>query len=239
MHCVGKQICLGGLEDHFTLKSHSGTTTTTTTSGSVWSFPTATVVDCVPTRPQNNFRTDLGFAQEKVRTSIVDLRSTAAKTHWQMWVDFCASHSLDHQFPKGDDIIPCSQVFAMRCLNGHIAPSRWPVQSDTVHNAMQIIGQVHARMGTSDPRLNAQGKLDLCLQQLFRACKKKEPLAHQVKPMALSVVTKLLMCFDNDPNSDDGNSCIANMTCIGFFFVRHPEEHTKSDNNTLFKSQDV
>ena len=94
-------------------------------------------------------------------------------------------------------------------------------------------------MGTSDPRLNPQGKLDLRLQQLFRACQKQEPPAQQVKPIPLLVVTKLLTYFNEEPDANEGNLCIADMICLGFFFMLCPGKHTKSDDNTLFKLQDV
>ena len=94
-------------------------------------------------------------------------------------------------------------------------------------------------MGISDPQLIAQEKLDLCLQQLFQAHRKKEPPAQRVKPMPPSVVTKLLMCFDEDPDTDEGNLCIADMICLGFIFMLRPGKHTKSKDNTPLKLQDV
>ena len=193
----------------------------------------------MPARLQNNFRADLGFAQEKVQTSIVELRSNTTKTHWQMWLDFCAKHSLDYWFPEGHDDVPYLQVFAVRYLDGHIAPSQRPAQSDAVDDAMRNVGQAYSRMGTSDPRLNPQGKLDLRLQQLFHACRKQEPPAQRVKPMPPLVVTKLLTHCDKEPDANEGNLCIADMICLGFFFMMRPGEHTKSDDNTPIKLQDV
>ena len=94
-------------------------------------------------------------------------------------------------------------------------------------------------MGTSDPRLNLQGKLDTGLQQLFQAYQKQEPPVQQVKPIPLSVVTKLLTYFDEEPDADEGNLCIADMICLGFLFMLRSGKHTKSDDNTPFKLQDV
>ena len=162
-------------------------------------------MDLMLSRLQNKFCADLGLAQEKVQTSIVDSRSTNAKTHWQMWPVFCATHSLDCWFPKGHDIVPHLQVIAMRYLDERITPHQQPVQSDAVDDTTQNVGQAHARMGTSNPRLNPQGKLDPWLQQLFRVCRKQEPPAQRAKPMPLSVVTKLLTCFDEEPDADEGN----------------------------------
>ena len=91
------------------------------------SFSTAVTVDLMPTQLQHNFCADVGFVQEKVQTSIVELQSNAAKTHWQTWLDFCAMHSLDHWFPEGHNVVPHSQVFSVRCLDRRIASSQWPM----------------------------------------------------------------------------------------------------------------
>ena len=80
-------------------------------------------MDLMPTQLHHNFCANLGFVQEKVHTSVVESRSNAAKTHWQMWLDFCATHSLDHWFREGHNVVPYLQVFAVRCLDGRIAPS--------------------------------------------------------------------------------------------------------------------
>ena len=113
------------------------------------------------------------------------------------------------------------------------------MRSDAVDDAVRNVAQVHAPMGTSDPRLNPQGKLDLRLQQLFWAYRKQKPPAQWIKPIPLSVVTKLLMYSNDKPNADKGNLCIADMICLGFFFMLRPGKHTKSDDNTPFKLQDV
>ena len=128
-----------------------------------------------------------------------------------MLLDFCATHSLDHWFPEGHDVVPYLQVFAVQYLDGCIAHSQRPVRSDTVE---QNIGQSYAQMVTSDPRLNPQGKLDLWLQQLFFACPKQEPPAQQVKLIQLSVVTKLLTYFDKEPNANKGNLLGPNNTAV-------------------------
>ena len=75
----------------------------------------------MPSQLQDNFCTNLGLAQEKVQTNAVDSRSTNTKTHWQMWLDFCATHSLDYWFPKGHVIVLYLQVFAVQYLDGCIA----------------------------------------------------------------------------------------------------------------------
>ena len=188
---------------------------------------------------RDTFRADLSTAQAAVRSGVVVKRSSAASRQWHRWVAFCSAHSVDPWFPEGDDPIPYLQVFAARYRDGRLAPSGKPVRSATVADALRDVGQAYQAVGAHDIRLNAQGEIDFRLKRQLRSYTKADPPSQRVKPIPIQVVQAVLLSAHQTAPPDDAFLAVADMTCLGFFFMLRPGEHTFSATNTPFRLQDV
>ena len=185
------------------------------------------------------FLADLGAAQEAVRAAVVDKRARSSDSHWRLWLEFCAEHAVDPWFAEGTDPIPYLQVFAARYRDGRLAPRGNAVRSGTVQDVLRSIGQAYRRMGSSDIRMDAQGDIDFRLSRQLRFYTKQDPPPGRVKPVPIQVVRALLEAAHLHAQPDDALTAIADMTCLGFFFLMRPGEHTVTADNTPFKVRDV
>ena len=66
---------------------------------------------------------------------------------------------------------------------------------------------------------------------------KQDPPSLRVKPIPIQVIVKLLKTAYQSPARD--LRAIADMACIGFFFLMRPGEHTFSSTETPFHVEDV
>ena len=108
---------------------------------------------------------------------------------WRLWESFCTSLDITPiPLPTSNNAIPLLQLFAQQYRTGAIAPGRHPVQSRTVEDAVQAVGQAYARMGSPGPRLNCHGKLDILMTSLYRAWQRDDEPPSRVKPPPLPVV---------------------------------------------------
>ena len=94
-------------------------------------------------------------------------------------------------------------------------------------------------MGARDVRNDPTGKLDLRLSHQIRFYDKQDPPARRVKPIPISVVATVVHYAYQHDNSPDDITTIADMICLGFFFLCRPGEHTRTANNTPFALEDV
>ena len=164
----------------------------------------------------------------------MEKRANAASRWWERWVEFCAAHSVDPWFPQGDDPIPYLQVFAARYRDGRLAPRGNPVRSGSVADALRSIGQAYASLGSPDIRLDATGSLDFCLSRQLRSYTKEDPPSKRVKPVPIQVVMSVLTAAYDPAHVDPGFRAVADMICLGFYFMLRPGEHTYAANNTPF-----
>ena len=94
-------------------------------------------------------------------------------------------------------------------------------------------------MGAPDPRLDTHGDTNFCLDRQLGKYKKDDPPSQRVKPVPLSVVWKILVAAYMFQSLDDGFRAVADMICIGFYFLMRPGEHTLTPTNTPFKLEDL
>ena len=188
---------------------------------------------------RSEFTRDLGAAQAAVRAGVVDQRTRNANSHWLLWVDFCAECSVDPWFHDGQDPIPYLQVFAARYRDGRLAPRGQPVRSGTVSDALRSVGQAFQSVGARDIRLNPHGRLDFRLTRQLRSYSKQDPPPTRVKPVPIQVVQTMVHAAYMTPQQDAGFQAIADMACLGFFFLLRPGEHTFHRDNTPFTVSDV
>jgi len=120
-------------------------------------------------------------------------------------------------------------VFAIHYHNGSIVPHGQPVQSCMVENALRLVGQTLALLGTPDPRLTSLGATDFRLAWLLRGFHATDPAPNHVRPIPLKI-----LCTTMDmaaTSSTPGALATADMACIAFFFLLRPGEYTASRNN--------
>jgi len=188
---------------------------------------------------QDTFIADLRTVQIAVQSGVVAGRAKAADSMWDRWLDFCADHAVDPWFAEGVDPIPYLQVFGARYRDGRIAPRGKPVRHRTVEDALRHVGQSYKSMGAKDIRLDPAGKIDFRIQRQLRSYKKEDPPPQRVKPIPIQVVRAVVNAAHNVQHADDGTRCIADMICLGFFFLLRPGEHTFTRDNTPFHLQDA
>lgn len=94
-------------------------------------------------------------------------------------------------------------------------------------------------MGTRDIRLDAAGQTDFRLSRQLRFYTKEDPPPKRVKPVPIQVVHAIVEATHASTTADDATHATADMTCIAFYFLMRPGEHTKANDNTPFKLQDV
>jgi len=83
----------------------------------------------------------------------------ASNSIWDIWWNFCNALRCDPYLLDSGDPVPILQVFAHRYQTGKISPSRAPVRSRTVGDAVHAVGQTLSSLGLADPRLLPSGKL--------------------------------------------------------------------------------
>lgn len=176
------------------------------------------------------FHHDYRLAQEKVQAGVVSSRSSAANSHWDIWSTFCLTLTVDPLLSSVLDPVVLLQVFAQRYRTGQIAPRGQPVRSRTVEDAVRSIGQTFSSMGTIDPRLTRQGKIDFRLQRQLAAYTKEDPPPNRVKPVPVSVIQHV--AYAAHASHEDGNLAIADMISLAFFFLLRPGEYTGTNSDT-------
>jgi len=122
------------------------------------------------------------------------------------------------------------RVFAICYRNGSIVPHGQLVQSCMVENALCLVGQTLALLGTPDPRLTALGATDFRLAQLLRGFRATDPAPNRVHPIPLKI-----LCTAMDmaaTSSTPGALATADMACIAFFFLLRPGEYTAKPHST-------
>lgn len=154
-------------------------------------------------------------------------------------MEFCADHGLDPFDLQGFDPVPFLQVFAARYRDGRIAPRGKPVRSGTVSEALRNVGQAYKSMGAPDIRLDSHGNIDFRLSRMLRKYTKEDPPPQRVKPVPIQLVVAIVNSAYTAPAGDMGFRTIADMICIGFFFLCRPGEHTYNKGNTPFKFADL
>ena len=85
------------------------------------------------------------------------------------------------------DPVSFFQVFAAQ-YRQRVGPTGLPVQSGTIADAIGLVGHRMARLGSSDLRQTAQGKLDFRLPRQLRSYARKDPPPHQVKPIPIVIL---------------------------------------------------
>ena len=193
----------------------------------------------LPPAAANELRADLGLVQAAVRSGVVPGRASAADRHWQIWVTFATSLSIDPWLCDVVDPIPILQVFAARYRDGRLAPCKGPVRSRTVEDAVRSVGQAFARMGSKDIRKDALGGIDFRLQRQLKSYGRADPAPDRVKPVPIQVLFHALALAAASPELV-ALQAFTDMAVIAFFFLLRPGEYTGvASTTTPFTLRDL
>jgi hypothetical protein len=186
----------------------------------------------------DTFRNDLRLAQADVQAGVVPSRAHAADAQWDIWVAFCDKLRMDPTLQIVEDPVPFLQVFAYRYRHGTIAPSKQTIRSRTVEGALRSVGQTFASMGSQDPRLTIQNKMDSRLQRQLTCYSKEDPPPDRVKPIPIAIIRHVLSAVLLSATLD--NLAVADMIVLAFFFLLRPGVYTATASDTTpFRMCDV
>ena len=174
--------------------------------------------------------------------SLVSLqRSLAADSSFRLWTAFCSDLGISPCLSDClADRITILQLFAQRYRTGDLFPSRRPVRSCTVEDALRSVGQAFTGLGTADSRLDRFGDLDFRLPSLRRAWKKADAPPARIKPLPLQSVhaAVCLATTAATPLSLSAGDCLV----VGLYFLLRPGEFAgvpRHQSTDLFRLQDV
>ena len=174
----------------------------------------------------DSFRRDLVLAQQIVAQGVHRSRAASSDTHWSTWVQFCTDLRVDPTLADVPDPVPVLQVFALRYRTGTCSPSKLPVRSRTVEDALRSVGQTFACLGSPDPRLSSPGHVDHRLKRMLQAFHKHDPPPHRVKPIPLPIIRHIAATAH--ASADAALQATADMIILAFFFLLRPGEYTNS-----------
>jgi hypothetical protein len=99
-----------------------------------------------------------------------------------------------------------------------------------VEDALHVVGQGFAQLGTSDPRLTSSGSIDFYFQCQLRGYTRANPPPDRVKPIPISVIIHATNAAVIVGTTD--HIAVANMLTIAFFFLMRPGEYTSTPSDT-------
>jgi hypothetical protein len=190
-----------------------------------------------PPATLNQLALDWRAVQTATRDRVSPQRTSAGSAAWRLWGNFCDELSITRLPP---DPIPLLQIFAQRLRSGTLCPSRGPVRTRSVEDAIRAVGQAYAGMGAADPRLNAHGAIDFRLTSLYRSWTRVDDPPSRVKPLPLSLLTQCVALAHQDgtPLALAAADCLV----FGFYFLLRPGEYLGPPNNALdttFRLRDI
>lgn len=96
-------------------------------------------------------------------------------------------------------------------------------------------------MGTLDPRLTDQGKIDFRIGRMIKSFKRNDSPPNRVKPVPLRVIRHIAFLAHNSLSSMSHLVATADMIIIAFFFLLRPGEYSdsNSDDTVPFRLCDV
>ena len=86
-------------------------------------------------------------------------------------------------------------------------------------------------MGTIDPRLTDQGKIDFRIARMIKSFKKNDAPPNRVKPVPLRVIRHIAFLAQHSLNSSSHIVATADMIILAFFFLLRPGEYSDSESH--------
>ena len=187
----------------------------------------------MPAPSRHLFHSTLVAVQESISSGVTPKTARTKDSHWKTWQAYCSMFNID-PFLDYADPLPFLQAFAQLYRQGTISPSKKPVRSSTVSNALCSVGQTFLRMGKRDPRLSIHSPstgIDFRLRRQQRSWSKAYPPPDRVRPIPITLITFLLDLAHHSPTPSPSEIAIADIICIAFFFLLRPGEYTGTTND--------
>lgn len=195
-------------------------------------------MEAVPAQARDALRVDLLSAMQESSTAGNISRATARNSVWHVWKGFCDALHLQDLLSSISDPIPFLQVFARRYRDGRLALRGKPVRARTVEEAVRAVGRTFVELGSSDPRLNCYGALDVRLSAQIAQWKQEDPPPRRVKPVPMAIIRNVTQVALATATAL--SLCMANMIWVGFFFLCRPGEYTAAaEGSRPFRFCDV
>jgi hypothetical protein len=99
------------------------------------------------------------------------------------------------------------------------------------------VAKTFTALGAPDPRLNAIGKIDPRLANMYTAMGKQDPPPNRVKPVPLQLQHHLQAQVEANPT--DAKRATIDMSWIGVFYLLRPGEYCKANDNTPVQMKDI
>ena len=196
----------------------------------------------MPPARRDVFTATLVAVQEAISSGVTRRTARTKDSHWKAWLSFCSDFHIDPYLDYHDPI-PYLQTFAQLYRDGTCSPSKRPVRASTVANALCSVGQAFLRMGRRDPRLPAHtpgSGIDFRLRRQHASWNKADPPPTRVRPIPITLVSFLLDLAHHSPTASPSEVALADMICLGFFFLLRPGEYTGTEHDdAAFRLDDV
>lgn len=181
-----------------------------------------------------------GSAQEAVQRGVSVGRATFTNTTWKIWTEFTTNMlAVDPLLTPFQDKVPILQIFGQLVREGTLAAKQGKVGARHSEDYLRTISSTFLHLGSKDPRLTDQGKMDFRITRMITAWKKEDPPPHRVKPLPIQVIKHI--SFEAIHTPDPLTQAVADMIIIAFFFLLRPGEYTddQKPDATPFRICDV
>ena len=148
--------------------------------------------------------------------------------------------ALDLLLISYSDPVSILNTFFQEYRDGTTSASGKKVQPRVVEDAICLVGQALAAKGTPDIRLNAEGKLDICLRFQYQAYTKENPPPPPNRVKSVPVQILLSIAGMAQASENEKLVVILDMIILAFFPLLRPSEYTGTKSaTTLFCLNDV
>ena len=150
-----------------------------------------------------------------VAARVVPSQNQKALCTWDVWISFCTSLIVNPFLLKVADPVTILQTFGLHWGDGQISPSKLENKARSVEDVVCLISQKFPSMGAKDPRLNASGKQDFCLMQIYAAWKKEDDPPSRVEPVPVLI----LLCTAELAGDTTRDTTTMDCIWIEFYFL--------------------
>jgi hypothetical protein len=185
------------------------------------------------------FAIDLRVAEATTKQAVSRGRAQSYDAAWiKVWLPFCASLNIqDPMLEQVRDKIPLFQVLATRLRDGRAARGGKPIRGKSVADEILAISKTFTQLGALDPRLNAHGKIDARLSNLWKGMTNQDPPPNRVKPCPIQVLHHAQAIVTAAPTPE--SEATMDMGWTGYFYLLRTGEHVKTSDNKPLLGEDV
>jgi len=129
-------------------------------------------------------------------SSVIPKCTQTKDSHWTLWEAYCNELRVDKYLRDVEPKLPFLTVFAVRLLDGSLAPRGKPIKAASVVDYLCTISEEISILGADpDPRYGLNSKLHVLLHQQYRSYDKTDPPPHKVKPIPIQLLAHAVHCL--------------------------------------------